>query len=522
MKLSISSELRNKIFTICIISLVNSVFLLSQTVNYFTGKVINPATSEPVPFAAITLKNNKLGVFANAEGDFKIINNPEFQYDSLIITCIGYKRSSLSFRDLNNRLVNKIFLTPSIYPLGEVNVLASRRKLSSVEIIGKAIRNIKNNYPRKPFSYIGYYRDYQKRGKEYINLNEAIVQTLNNGFSSESVSDKYRMLDFRKNMDFPRMNLSPYYDTVGTPGLNNPNKIIPNARIGDQLGNELFILMVHDAIRNYKTRSFSFVNTFSDDFLSNHEFEDPEKVFDNNLPLYKINFNARPRITGDTLVVSGVIYIQTKDFSIRKLEYSCSYLTKENEKKEMYNVDIEYGPNDYPGTLMCLKYLSFNNVFYVTDPEGTTYFRILDSYWDEKSAATMVFEFNNIIDPVSASRKDNYEIKVGKNAAKINSVFVRDKRVYIRLKNENIQGLKDSSSVNIKNIRDIKGNILDKRKVIEFNQFRELFVQEYNKTLAFKDSCYLQYLPLEQNCLSKCSGKDKYWMNTPENIKAGR
>jgi hypothetical protein len=134
----------------------------------------------------------------------------------------------------------------------------------------------------------------------------------------------------------------------------------------------------------------------------------------------------------------------------------------------------------------------------------------------------MVFEFNNIIDPVSASRKDNYEIKVGKNAAKINSVFVRDKRVYIRLKNENIQGFKDSSSVNIKNIRDINGNILDKRKVIEFNQFRELFVQEYNKTLAFEDSCYLQYLPLEQNCLSKCSGKDKYWMNTPENIKAGR
>jgi hypothetical protein len=52
-------------------------------------------------------------------------------------------------------------------------------------------------------------------------------------------------------------------------------------------------------------------------------------------------------------------------------------------------------------------------------------------------------------------------------------------------------------------------------------QYRELFVQEYNKTVHYTDSCYMQYLPLNKNCISTVSGKDKYWMNTPENIIKG-
>jgi len=40
--------------------------------------------------------------------------------------------------------------------------------------------------------------------------------------------------------------------------------------------------------------------------------------------------------------------------------------------------------------------------------------------------------------------------------------------------------------------------------------------------LPFKDSCYMQYLPLEQNCISKYSGNFNYWMNTPENIKTNK
>ena len=492
--------------------------IFSQTAGYINGKILNARTSDPIPFSTIRLKNIQLGVFANADGDFRIVNIPNFHEDSLIITSIGFKRYSTAFKSLNDETVNKIYLTPAIYNLGEVKISASKRELSSAEIIGKAIRNIRNNYPLMPFNYIGYYRDYQKKENSYINLNEAIIQTLDRGFTSKSAYNHYRLLDFRKNLEFPRMKVSPYYDTIGAQNLNNYHKIIPKAKIGDQYGNELFVLMVHDAIRNFKTQSFSFIDLFSENFLFNHIFSTPIIVLDNNLPLYRINFKGKNRLTGDSIRVSGTIYIQPQDFSIHKLEYTCSYLSAGKKMKKMFNVDIEYGHENSVNSLMFLKYISFNNIFNVVNQSDTNYFKITDSYWDPNSPSTIVFKFNNPINPKSAQKRENYDIKVLDKKPKINVILVKDKLLYVRLVDENIAGYKDSTFANIHNMEDVDGNILNQRKVIELYQYREFFVQQYNRPVSFLDSCYLQYSPLEQNCISRYSGTHDYWMNTPENI----
>jgi hypothetical protein len=495
--------------------------LYPQSAEYFDGKIINSTTSQPVPFATIKLKNNQLGVYANAEGDFKVARNADFQNDSLIITCIGFKQSSLAFQDLSDKKINKVLLVPVVYGLGEVRIVASQKKLNSLVVIRRAIKRIVNNYPVKPYNYIAYYRDYQKRENDYINLNEAIIQTLDNGFNVESIADKYRLLDFRKNNDFPRINISPYYEINKSSHSDNSTKSIPDAILGDQFGNELFILMVHDAIRNFRTRSFSFVETFSNDFLYNHNFSEPVKIFNNNLLLYKIEFDAKLRITGDSLKVAGAIYIQPKDYSIHKLEYTCYYRTEGEASKKMFNIDVEYGYDNSVDSLMCLKYISFNNFFKVEDSNDNSYFKILESYLDTHSniKSTVVLKFNNDIDPVSASRKGNYKVMIGKNEVKVNHVQVNGKNLYLRLKDEDVKGRSDSISVFVQNVKDLNGNIVDKRKSIELYQYRELFVQEYNKQLPLTDSCYMEYLPLEKNCVSRYSGSHNYWMNTPENIK---
>jgi hypothetical protein len=504
---------------VCLFFQSFTLTLFAQKVDYIVGKILISGTSNPIPFSTIRLKNKQLGLFANGDGDFKIINNPDFQADSVIVTCIGYKRSSIAFKRLSDTTVNKIFLTQAIYSLGEVKISTPKRELSSPEIIGKAIRNIKNNYPGRPFSLIGYYREYQKKGSNYINLNEAIIQTLDKGFASKSLYNHYRLLDFRKNAEFQRIDISPYYDTIGTLKLKNHYKIIPKAKLGDQFGNEFFVLMVHDPIRNFNTRSFSFIDVFSDNFLFNHIFSSPVKVLNNNLPLYKISFTGKSRITGDSITVSGAIYIQPNDFSIHKLEYSCSFLTYGNRKKELFNVEIEYGYEKSVNSLMYLKYISFNNIFNVVNPADTNYFKVTDSYWDPNSNSTIVFNFNNQVSPRSAQKRDNYDIKVGGKKSKISTILVKNKMVFVRLADENIAGYKDSTYANIIDLEDINGNIINKRKTLELYQYREMFVQQYNRKLPFLDSCYLQYSPLEQNCISKYSGNYDYWMNTPENIK---
>jgi len=515
-----ASNLKHLLVALILVWQANIV-LISQSVNYIEGKVISSDTHEPVPFATIQLKNHQLGVYANADGDFRIARASEFQSDSVIITCIGFKRYSLAYTDLNLNSINKISLTPVIYGLNEITVLASGRKLGSLAIIGRAIRNIKNNYPDRPFSYVAYFRDYQKRDEKYLNLNEAIIQALDTGFASKSIENKYRLLDFRKNTDFPRMNISPYYKPERYAGFNNLDKIIPWATLGDQGGNELLVLMVHDAIRNFNSRSFSFINILSEDFIYNHNFSPPVPVYNNNLFLFKINFNGKSKVVGDSLLVSGAIYIQPKYYSIHKLEYSCSYKTRGKGLKEMFNVDIEYGHENSVDSLMCLKYVSFNNIFDVVDKDDSTCFRVRNASLDTTHYInpTLIVNFNNRIDPITASRKDNYEVMFGKKTLKIKTIQVNGKTVFIRIKDEDFKNKKETCRISIHNIKDADGNILDKLKSIELYQYRELFVQEYNKNLPLTDSCFVRYLPLEQNCLSKYSGNYNYWMNTPEKIK---
>jgi hypothetical protein len=515
--------LPNPHFTLIIVSflfLANSQVIYSQTSDFIEGKVINSTTSRPVPFATIKLKTNQLGVYANADGDFRISRNIDFQDDSLIITCIGYKQTSLAYKDLIEISAKRIILTPVVYGLQEVKITASRRKVNALAMIRRAIRNIENNYPSKPFNFIGYYRDYQKKDSNYINLNEAIVQVLDDGFDTESASDKYKLLDFRKNTDFPRVNITPYYDFLGDNEFNNPNKTIPNAILGDQYGNELFVLMVHDAIRNFNIRSFSFVEVFSNNFIFNHIFSEPVTVLNNNMLLSKISFTGRPSITGDSIEVTGAIYIQPKDYSIHKLEYSSYSLAKKKDPKQIYNIEIEYGYNTTDGSKLCLKYISFNNLFKLTDSTDYTYFRVLSSYVDtsQNITPTVIIKFNNKIDRRTASRRDNYSIKAGKRQVNISNIQVVGNTLYLRLKKDAVSQEQNKFVIGIQNIKDVDGNVVNKRKKTEVHQYRELFVQDYNKTLPYLDSCFIQFLPLELNCISKFSGNFNYWMNTPENI----
>ena len=228
-----------------------------QQLDYIRGKVIYSKTSEPVPFAAVHLKNSQFGIYSNAEGDFRILYNPGFQSDSLIVTCIGFNRLSVAFSKLRISEMNNLKLVHNIYSLNEVRINARKnRRLSPAIIVARALRNIKKNNPSIPFSYVSYYRDYQKDSINYLNLNEAIIQTLDKGFAYPSDSNRYRLLDFKKNMDFTRINITPNYDLPETDHSDVWFKRIPHATVGDQHGNEFFVLLVHDAIRNFDKRSF--------------------------------------------------------------------------------------------------------------------------------------------------------------------------------------------------------------------------------------------------------------------------
>jgi len=491
-----------------------------QQLEYIRGKVVDSRTSEPVPYATVHLKNSQVGVYTNAEGDFRILNNSAFQFDSLIISCIGFHRLSLAFSVLKTHGMNNLKLVADIYTLKEVTINARKRRMSPVIIISRALRDIKKNSPSEPFSYVSYYRDYQKDSTNYLNLNEAIIQTLDNGFAWSSDSNRYRLLDFKKNMDFVRNKITPYYDLPETDHSDKSFKKIPHAIVGDQYGNEFYILLAHDSFRRFNTRTFSFVDTLTKDFIKNHWFSTPAGVYDGSTLLYKIGFIAKSKITEDTF--QGALYIQPDDYSIHKLEYYGSYSDPEKKKKDIFSIEIEYGREPAVNSRMCLKYISFSNTFIIPDSTDNDFFKFVKSEWQNsiylpsERPTTIVAEFNRKVDPGSGRRAENYDIKAGKRQAKITNIKVDGINVFITVRNDHFRKSElDSTFLTVKNLKDINGNILNKRRDLEFRQFRELFVQEYNKSLEFQNNCFIQSMPLDQNCISNSRDAERFWMNTP-------
>jgi hypothetical protein len=149
----------------------------------------------------------------------------------------------------------------------------------------------------------------------------------------------------------------------------------------------------------------------------------PLKAKENNdLLFYKISFKAKNWIP-NSIKLERDIFIQPKDYSILKFDYTCYRLISDTDKEKLYNTKIEYGYSNSPDSLLCLKNISFNNLF------------------------------------------------------------------------------------------------ISQERNMELFQFRELFVQENDNSLQFKDSCYMGNMPLIHNCISRYVGDKKFWMNMPENIK---
>lgn len=489
-------------------------FASAQSTGFFEGKIFSKETSEPIQFASVRLTNNRLNLYSNPDGSFRIIKNSDFQSDSLVITSVSYKKYTIACKDLNESEVNRIFMTPSKSGEDKVKVTARDAKLNSIGIIRRAIGNLLNRNVCKPYNFISYYRDYQKTDSNYINLNEAIVQTIDSGFTTSSTSNIYRLLDFRKNTDFARVNLIPAGKIPGTIDLNIPNNPVSYDISRDQYGTEVSGLISIDPIRNYKIRSFSFIDILSTNFIYNHNFSPPSDVYNDKLHLLKIKFNGKTSVIGDSILVSGAIYIQPKDYSIHKLEYSFFKNVRGQSLQRVFNFDVEYGYNS-SDSLMYLRYISFGRLNNVYGTDANTYFRITDSRWDiiTNINPTLALSFNNKVDPVTSSQKDNFRIMIGSKEIKINNIQVVGENIYLRFKNEDVKEMTDYCEIYVNVLKDIYGNILDKRKTMEIYQYKELFVQELEIPSDMPDShSVMNFSAIKDTIVTQ--RRARYWMNT--------
>lgn len=509
--------------------------VIDQQKQFIACKLVSSKTQEPISFASIRIKNKTIGLISNLDGGFKIPIYLKIKIgDTLQISSIGYKSKEVLLSSLTLNRINRIYLAEYVETLGEVVVTTSKRhkRLKAKEIVSLAVDKIPQNFPEIPFSYVGYYRDYQFHNDNYLNLNEAILAVFDPGFGINDLKGtKIKIYQYKENMDFPRDSIaSQSYDYI------NRTKIIPNAIISGRIANEYVLLRLHDAIRNYNISTYSFVDRLDHDLVKNHKLKLEADTFFDGIPLYSIQISK----SLDNVEVIGKIFINKSNFSIHKLKYvvyeknppkfrnelfsNTGRFTLEKGKlgKLLYNINVEYQSyNDkmYP------NYISFSNSFDILlPPKFAPIAAEVDS--DRKRFKLIL---NNPPIKEDAQKKEKYKLYYQGRKLNIAKVEVKKKSVFLYPVNENIvfdgelvQFYNTITSkgvgIEIKDIRDIYGNIVNESEVLNYKQFREFFVQQLSlKTKIPIDSTYMKKsIPIYQGQpIVPPSNLSDYWMNTP-------
>lgn len=509
----------------------NSV--LSQQPEYIIGKLTDSTTQEPIAFASIRIKDRALGIISNSDGSFKIpLRYKEFG-DIIEISSMGYRTKEILIQSFSVYELNDVRLQPAILELEEAIVTAKKKKsLTAKQIVRRAIRSIPENYPVEPFSTVGYYRDYQFDSLQYVNLNEAILQVFDEGFDAiDSATTKVQIFDYLQNTNFKRDSIaSQSYNYQSQKG----RKVVDKAFLSSYGGNEFTILRVHDALRNYKIGSYSFVNRLKSDLLSEHKFKKESNTYLDDEPLYTVKFE---KLLSDVSAY-GTIYISKRNFAIHKLEYTVYDRTKKlpngmrNKHKTnnqlIFEVITEYRPENEK---MYLNYISLHNTFQIWDPPK---FKIESISIEPPCIAIIFNQTTNVQDTLN---EKNYVLKYKDEKIDFSEIAIplRDPdrktvQLYPKMYPAGVWSMykavsKDSLlfSSKVSNIYDGDGNLVNEWTSRDYNQFREFFVQEVKPNVKSQmDSLFMEKRrPIfKDQPIIKPDNFEDYWMNTPlQNIK---
>jgi hypothetical protein len=524
-------------FIVCFI-LAGSLGYAQQN-EFVSGMLIDAKTIEPVSFASIRVKNRAVGVISNNDGSFRIPLRFRELNDTLHISSMGYDSREIVISDLFTDKINRLYLKPMLIQLDEVTLSASKKSrrrrnadmdnekpTSAADIIDMAIKRIPVNYPMDPYSYVGYYRDYQWKDEGYSNLNEAIVEVFDKGFHTSDYEDSNaRIYYYYRNRKFPIDSLSErLYD------YENKTKIIPKAYLKSYGGNEFVILRIMDAIRNYNAFSYSYIDHMDTDFIKNHDFSLEDDTSLDGKALYVIDIYKH----NGRFMAKGKIYISKDNFEIYKLEYATydalkggrriGKSSKRIEDRLMYRTVVEYKKQD---DKMFPSYISFSNNFQVKLPPVFTVKDVFINF--DKQRFEIVF--NRVPWHFKVLKKQNYDISYKGRRINLDSIVIEDKIKVLLYPSKNLgnQGLEifysdpsdieeDNFKVVMDNIVDSDRNKLDYSETYSLMQFREFFVQQQKPLTHQPDKNLLmdkEWPIFQDQPIVKPDNYSDYWMNTP-------
>ncbi|MEM9078792.1 MAG: carboxypeptidase-like regulatory domain-containing protein [Bacteroidota bacterium] len=534
--------MNNKSFLIVLLCLFISISYSQDDGDFLLGRVLDQETGKPIPFVTIKVVGKNLGVISNADGGFKVPIRFQIEGEKLEISCMGYEKKEVPFSNLTKNEVNIIYLKTGFFELQETTVTAKQKRPPSPRrILKRAIEKIPENYPTEAFSYVGYYRDYQEKDDEYLNLNEAILEIFDSGFGkNDYATTQAQIYNYTQNLEFARdSNVAKPYDYL------TKNKIINNAKLFSFGGNEFYILRIHDAIRNYKAKTFSYVDVMEKDLIRNHRLTRKKDVFQGDEKMFVIGMEgsnssftndgySKQKVSGN-IRSEGEIYISQSSYAMHKMVYKVFDYTKkrkptndiqQTESNLLFEIVIEY---ERYGEKMYPNYLSLHNLFSIRREDfyveqitldlerkrfviNTNNPPILLLEWDQPN---VVLRYKNKRVGLIDVENTYNGIFVYPNKKQMDEIL-QDPDFSIN-QDGYISG--DFLQFEYANIVDSNQNVLNKIVYEDYFQYREFFTQKVitdpisfpaNELLMKKNSPIFKNQPITQP-----DNLNEFWMNTP-------
>jgi hypothetical protein len=184
-----------KLTFIVLLSIFISGNLFSQE-KKITG-IVTDSLGSPLPYASVVLKKSAIGVCTNKDGKYELFLTPDFQFDTLEVSFIGFRtyQKQLILGDITNL---NISLSHSNIKLHDVTVTAE--KLNGKLILLRAIKNLRKNY-YKNFYLEGFYREEAYKNDTIGRLIEASVAMKLKSIDFDPYKDKLSIFQLRKSHD---------------------------------------------------------------------------------------------------------------------------------------------------------------------------------------------------------------------------------------------------------------------------------------------------------------------------------
>jgi len=164
-----------------------------------SGKVTDSKTADPIPFVNIFIKSTNSGTSSNAYGAFSLKLDDKSKNDSLIFSVIGYQTLKKSIAEIHTSKVTNFVLQDTVYQL-KAFVFKDTLE-SAVNIIRKAMNNVKLNYGIGPHKMEAIFRIIDRENGSYARMLEAAINIYDPNFLRKN-SRKVEYLAIRQTKDF--------------------------------------------------------------------------------------------------------------------------------------------------------------------------------------------------------------------------------------------------------------------------------------------------------------------------------